>query len=74
MLGPKQSRDGWTTGKFSQVHTSEDKVRIKDSCWTMGIVYGRKGLLGVSLTDLGVDNVLQMVSELTLMISRACVG
>jgi hypothetical protein len=40
----------------------------------MGMVYDPKGLIGLSTTDSRVDGVLQMVSELTLTISRACVG
>jgi hypothetical protein len=38
---------------------SEDKVRTKDSCWSMGMVYDSRGLSGVSTTDLGVVGVLQ---------------
>jgi hypothetical protein len=53
---------------------SEDKVCTKDSCWSMGTIYDPRELLGVSTTGLGVDEVLQVVSELTLAVSRACVG
>jgi hypothetical protein len=41
------------------VHMGEDKVRTNDSCLTVGMVYGSRGLLGVSTAGLGVDNVLQ---------------
>jgi hypothetical protein len=39
-----------------------------------GMVYDPRGLLGVSTAILGVEGVLQMVSELKLKVSRACVG
>jgi hypothetical protein len=32
-------QDGWPNGKFSRVHMSEDKVCIKDSCWSVGMIY-----------------------------------
>jgi hypothetical protein len=38
-----------------------------------GMIYDHRGLPGVNTTDLGVDGMLQMVSEPTLA-SRACVG
>jgi hypothetical protein len=37
---------------------SEDKVRTKDSCWSVGMAYGPRELLGVSTAVLGVDGVL----------------
>jgi hypothetical protein len=40
--------DGWPTGKFSRVRMSEDKVRTKDSCWSMGTIYDDRELPGVS--------------------------
>jgi hypothetical protein len=39
------------------VHTSEDKVHRKDSCWSVGMVYGPRGLTRVSATSLTVDGV-----------------
>jgi hypothetical protein len=56
------------------VRVSEDKVRTKDSCWSVRIVYDPRGLSGVSTTGTRVDGVLQMLSESTLTVSRACVG
>jgi hypothetical protein len=53
---------------------SEDKVHTKDSCWYVGTIYDPRKLPGVSTTGPGVDRVLQVVSELTLAVSRACVG
>jgi hypothetical protein len=44
---------------------SEDKVCTKDSYWSMGMIYDPRGLPGVSTAGLGVDRVLQMVSEPT---------
>jgi hypothetical protein len=53
---------------------SEDKVHIKDLYWSMVMIYDPRGLSGVSTAGLRVDEELQMVSEPTLMVSRACVG
>jgi hypothetical protein len=39
---------------------SEVKLRTEDLCWSMGLVYGPRGLSGVSTTGLGVDEVLQI--------------
>jgi hypothetical protein len=41
---------------------SEDKVRTKDSCWSVGMIYDPIGLPGVSIVGPGVDGVLQMIS------------
>jgi hypothetical protein len=49
-------------------------VRTKDPCWSVGAIYDPRELPGVSTTSSGVDGVLQMVSEPTLTVSRACVG
>jgi hypothetical protein len=38
----------------------------------VGLVYDPRGLAGVTTNGLGVAGVLQVVSELTLVISRAC--
>jgi hypothetical protein len=35
------------------VRMSEDKVRTKDSCWSVGMIYGSRGMLGVSTTGPG---------------------
>jgi hypothetical protein len=56
------------------VRTGEDKVRIKDTCWSMGMIYGPRGLPKVSIAGLGVDGMLQMVSELTLMVFTSVCG
>jgi hypothetical protein len=56
------------------VRTSEDKVHTKNSCWSVGMIYGPRGLPGVSAAGPGMDEVLQMVSEPTLAVSRVCVG
>jgi hypothetical protein len=37
------------------VHMSEDKVRTKDSCWSVGMVYGPSGSPGVSIACPGVS-------------------
>jgi hypothetical protein len=60
--------------KFSRVRMSEDKVRTQDSCWSVGKIYDPRELPGGSTASPGVDGVLQVVSEPTLAISRACVG
>jgi hypothetical protein len=49
-------------------------MRTKDSCWSVGIIYDPRDLPGVSTTGPEVDGVLQVVSEPTLAVSRACVG
>jgi hypothetical protein len=49
-------------------------VSTKDPCWSLGIIYDARELSGVSTTGSGVDGVLQVVSEPTLAVSRACVG
>jgi hypothetical protein len=41
-------------------------MRTKDSCWSVGMVYGPRGLPGVSNVGARVDEVLRMVSEPTL--------
>jgi hypothetical protein len=40
----------------------------------MRLVYVPRGLSGVTTARPGVAAVLQMVSELTLVVSRACMG
>jgi hypothetical protein len=49
-------------------------VPTKDSCWSVGTIYNPRELPGVSTAGLGVDGVLQVVSEPTHVVSRACVG
>jgi hypothetical protein len=53
---------------------SKDKVHTKDSCWFVGTIYDPRELLGVSTTGVGVDEVLLVVSEPALVVSRTCVG
>jgi hypothetical protein len=50
-------------------------VHTKDSCWTVGTIYDPRMLPGRSKCCRSrSDGVLQMVSESTLVVSRACVG
>jgi hypothetical protein len=49
-------------------------VHTKDLCWSVGMVYDRRGLSRVSIASPGVDGVFQMVSETTLVVSGACGG
>jgi hypothetical protein len=42
---------------------SKDKVRTKDPCWYVGTLYDPIELLGVSTAGLGLEGVLQVVSE-----------
>jgi hypothetical protein len=49
-------------------------VCTKDSCRSVGTIYDPRELTRVSIIGLGVDGVLQMVSEPTLAVSQACVG
>jgi hypothetical protein len=41
-------------GSFSRVRMSEDKVRTKDSCWSMGTIYDPSELPGVSAAGPGI--------------------
>jgi hypothetical protein len=41
------------------VRMSEDKVRTKDLCWSVGTIYDPRDLPGVSTVDPRVDEVLQ---------------
>jgi hypothetical protein len=66
--------DVWPTRKFSRVRMSEDKVHTKYSCWHVEMVYDPRELSGVSIVGPGVDGVLQVVSELTCVVSQVCVG
>jgi hypothetical protein len=50
--------DGWPIRKFSQVCMSEDEVRTKDSCRSVGTIYDPRELSWVSTAGLGVDGVL----------------
>jgi hypothetical protein len=42
---------------------SEDKVRTKDSCWPVEMIYDPRGLPGVCTVGPKVERVLQIVSE-----------
>jgi hypothetical protein len=39
---------------------SEDKVRTKDSCWSVGTIYDPRELPGVSTAGPGLGGVLQL--------------
>jgi hypothetical protein len=45
---------GWPTEKFSRVRMSEDKVRTKDSCWSVETIYDPCELPGVSTAGPGI--------------------
>ena len=53
---------------------SEDKVHIKDSCWSMGTIYDPRKLPGLSTAGPRLDGVLQVVLEPTVAVSKMCVG
>jgi hypothetical protein len=38
-------------------------VHTKDLCWSVGMIYDPRELLGVSTTNLGVDKVLHSVRK-----------
>jgi hypothetical protein len=40
--------------KFSRVRMSEDKVRTKDSCWSVGTIYDPRELSEVSTVGAGI--------------------
>jgi hypothetical protein len=48
VLGLKQFKIGDRHGSFSWVHMSEDKVRRRDSCCSMGTIYDSSELSGVN--------------------------
>jgi hypothetical protein len=56
---------------YSQVRT---KVYRKDYGWSVGLVYDTRELPGVTTSRPVVTGVLQMVSELTLVISWTRMG
>ncbi|TVU01059.1 hypothetical protein EJB05_53492, partial [Eragrostis curvula] len=60
-------------GSPSRVRTSEDKVRRKDMCWYVRSVLIPRELPGVRARPRG-GGTLQVVSEPTLVVSRARVG
>jgi hypothetical protein len=41
-------------GSFSRVRMIEDKVRTKDSCWSVGTIYDPRELPGVSIVGPGI--------------------
>ena len=45
---------------------------IKDSCWSVRMVYNHKGLPGLSTVGLGVAGVLQLGSLMTDHSLQAC--
>jgi hypothetical protein len=49
-------------------------VHIKEYGWSMGLVYDPTEVSGVTTVRPGVAGVLEMVSELTLAVSRARTG
>lgn len=51
---------------------NEDKVHIKDSCWSVWMIYGLRELSGVSIVGSRVNGALQMVLEPTLAVSWSC--
>ena len=61
-------------GNTSRVCTSEDKVCRKDMCWSVRIVCVLVKLPDVNGPGLGEAGRYRMVSEPTLMVSRACAG
>jgi hypothetical protein len=74
VLGLEQFGMGDRLGSFSRVRMSEDKVCIKDPCWSVWTIIDPRELPRVSTASPGLDGVLQVVSEPTLAISRACGG
>ena len=65
---------GDRSGNLSWVRTSEDKVRRKDLCGSVRAVYVLEKLSDVSGPGLGEAGRYRMVSEPTLVVSRARVS
>ena len=61
-------------GTSFRVRTSEDKVRKKDLCWSVRVVYVLNKLPDVSGPGLGEAGRYRMVSEPTLAVSQARTG
>jgi hypothetical protein len=57
--------------RYTQVRI---KMCKKGECWSMRLVYDHRDVAGVTTVRPRVAKVLQMVSESTLVISRACTG
>jgi hypothetical protein len=55
---------------FSRCAQVRTKVHIKDYGWSVGLVYDFKGLPKVTTARSRMAEVLQMVSELILMVSQ----
>jgi hypothetical protein len=51
---------------FSRVSMTEDKVRTKDSCWSVEMVYDLRGHLGVTTVGSGVDGVLPRYDQMII--------
>jgi hypothetical protein len=72
-----QSYDGWLTRKSCDscwVRMNEYKIRTKDSCWYIGMIYDLIGLAGVNVAGLEVDEMLQIISEPILTVWLTFVG
>jgi hypothetical protein len=54
VLGLEKFGMGDRPGSFSWVRMSEDKVRTKDPCWSVGIIYDPRELPGVSTAGPGI--------------------
>jgi hypothetical protein len=52
-----------TDWEFSRVRMSEDKVRTKDLCWYVGIIYDPRELPGVSTVGPGIGRGVTLAPE-----------
>jgi hypothetical protein len=52
------SSKGYPSFWVPTVRICEDKVRTKELCWSVGMIYDFRGLSGVSTSDPGVDEML----------------
>jgi hypothetical protein len=57
---------------FSDAHEWGQIVHKKDSCWSVGMIYGLRELSGVSIVGSRVNRTLQMILEPTLTVSWLC--
>jgi hypothetical protein len=59
---------GWVTDReVFRVRMSEDKVRTKDSCWSLRTTYDPRELPEVSTAGLGLDGMLHGVMLISAM-------
>jgi hypothetical protein len=65
---------GGRLGSLSRCTQVRTKVYRKDECWSMRLIYDPRDVIGVMTVRPRVAEVLQIISESTLVVLRACTG